>query len=449
MFNFKLQDNCKMIDYKSSNITSTTPKEVYNNPLLEFSSSVNLKTGELISYSNRRRNKGDRSTREEKVAVYRDLTISLVNDTYINLQGSYHESFCNGENYSDFNLTGLFTVIQDLHIKFNFNPLFDVIHNLEFGVNIRLPFETKSFLRSIISFKGKEYELREYKGQGFMLKFSFNQYELKIYDKGFQYQLPDNILRFEIKVTTMEFLRAKGVNIRNSRDLLLKDVYSRLGDILNDFFRQLVIYDDSIKLEELKSRERTVLIEGQNPKYWNNLKETNSENYKKKLKRFRELVNKFGTNNLQTVVGELISNKWRELINISYNEMNEIENYLQSLGGQTFPEMIDIHKTNFPRNDTSNSGLLTGNFVSSNTLNSFTGENIEVEEIRCFSCGRNISNQKKGSKFCSEKVYGKEAKRCRNVDSNPRNNFKQREKRIKNGGLLFEIDSYLISNFVH
>ena len=76
-------------------------------------------------------------------------------------------------------------------------------------------------------------------------------------------------------------------------------------------------------------------------------------------------------------------------------------------------------------------------------------KNIEVEERKCFSCGRNISNQKKGSKFCSEKVYGKEAKRCRNVDSNPRNNFKQREKRIKNGGLLFEIDSYLISNFVH
>ncbi|MCX6291632.1 MAG: hypothetical protein NT126_07685 [Bacteroidetes bacterium] len=304
-----------------------------------------------------------------------------------------------------------------------------------------------------MSFKGKEYELREYKGTGFLLKFSFNQYELKIYNKGFQCKLPDNLLRFEIKVTTMEFLRAKGIHLHTSKDLLLPDIYTRLGTLLIDFFNQLVIYDHSIKLNKLKPREQRILREGQNPKYWSNLKDVNPENCKKKLRRFKELVYKHGTQRRQETVSKLITEKWRELTETTPETRKEIDNYLQSLETKTFPEITDLHKTDFPQNKTSNSVLDTGNFISSSTKvlsQSKEGVNITVEERKfCLSCGRDISNQKTGSKFCSERIYGSEGKKCRNINSNPRNNFKNREWRIKSGGLLFEIDSYLSSNFIH
>lgn len=441
-----------MIDYKFSNITGITTQEVYNNELLDFISTVNLKTGELTPPGNRNRNKVKYIPRKEQRVTYQFLTISIVNDKYINFQGSYHEYFSNGENYTDFFLSDLYTVIKDLHYKFNFNPLYDLIHNVEFGVNVKLPFDTKTFLKSILSFKGKEYQLREFKGGGLMLKFEFDQYELKIYDKGFQYKLPENLLRFEIKVTTMEFLRSKGIHLHTSKDLLLPAIYTRMGDLLTDFFNQLVIYDHSIKLKSLNDREQRLLREGQNPKYWSKLKDTNPENYKKKLKRFKELVYKRGKEKRQETVSKLINDKWNELTQITQECQKEIDNYLQSLEPKTFPKITDLHKTDIPQNNTSNSVLNWGNFISPSTkIATLTpkGETSTGVSRFCLSCGRDISNQKTGSIFCSERLYGRHGKKCRNSDSNPRNNFKNREKRIKNGGLLFEIDSYLISNFVH
>jgi hypothetical protein len=47
----------------------------------------------------------------------------------------------------------------------------------------------------------------------------------------------------------------------------------------------------------------------------------------------------------------------------------------------------------------------------------------------CISCGRQITNQKRGSRFCSEKIYGTAARQCRNKDSNRRLAIKRKIKR--------------------
>jgi hypothetical protein len=369
MFKFNLQDNCKMIDYKYSNPGGITVEEVYENSLLDFTSPVNLKTGEIVP-GNRHRKKTKYPPREEKTAVYNNLEISIVNGRHINLKGSYHEYFSGGQNHADFTLTDFLTVIKDLDKKFHFNPGLDLLHNIEFGVNVKLPFDTKTFLRSIISFKGKEYELRRYNGQGYMIKFSFDQYELKIYDKGFQYRLQENLLRFEIKVTTMQFLRSKGIYLHSSKDLLLHACHSRLGALLNDFFGQLVIYDHSIKINTLQPRVQRLLREGQNPKYWSQLKETNPENYKKKVRRFRELVAKHGTQKRPATVQKLITDKWDQLTRTTSEQQRNIDNYLGSMLTKTFPEIIDPIKIIFPQNKTSSSVLNRGNFISSFTQES-------------------------------------------------------------------------------
>ena len=46
-----------------------------------------------------------------------------------------------------------------------------------------------------------------------------------------------------------------------------------------------------------------------------------------------------------------------------------------------------------------------------------------VKNRQCITCGRDISNQKKGSHFCSEKIWGQSAKKCRNTDSGRRRNL--------------------------
>lgn len=425
-----------MFDYKYSDISGITPKEFFNNTLLDFITPLSLKTGELNPCNNIDRTKKNFTPKDKREAIYNHCKFSITNNKYINFSGSLHEYHNNGTNHNDFTFSDLINVVTDLHQKFNLNPFLDHIHNLEFGVNITLPFKTKTFLNSIISFKGNEYELRRYKGKGYMIKFSFDQYELKIYDKGFQYQLPDEVLRFEIKVTTMQFLKAKGILIKTTSDLLNPDLHKRLGNLLIDFFKQLVVYDYSIKQSlQLKKGELNLLKEGQNPKYWSNLKEQNPETYKKRLARFRELIVKHGKENIQATVLELIKNKWENLCKIDPQTLGNLDNYLSKLNPQTFPEITDYEKTNFPQNKTSNSMLQTGNFSL-------------IEKRFCKCCKRDISNQKKGSLFCSETLYGKEVKKCRNMDSNPRNNFKKREKKMYGGGnILFDVNPFLKNEF--
>ncbi len=82
-------------------------------------------------------------------------------------------------------------------------------------------------------------------------------------------------------------------------------------------------------------------------------------------------------------------------------------------------------KPNSPQNNSSNKGLIAGVF-----------------NRYCSTCGRDITDQKKGSVFCSEKLYGKQAKKSRNKNSNPKNNYKLEEQNLYSGVLLFSVNEY-------
>jgi hypothetical protein len=66
----------------------------------------------------------------------------------------------------------------------------------------------------------------------------------------------------------------------------------------------------------------------------------------------------------------------------------------------------------------------------------------------CKTCGRDISDQRAGSIFCSESKFGKAGKKCRNTDSNPRNNYARALSRIEMQPMLFDHKPFLkLSNF--
>ena len=52
-------------------------------------------------------------------------------------------------------------------------------------------------------------------------------------------------------------------------------------------------------------------------------------------------------------------------------------------------------------------------------------EQMTTAARRCQTCGRALISSSNRAKFCSEQVWGAAAKKCRNTDSNPRNNFKR------------------------
>jgi hypothetical protein len=129
--------------------------------------------------------------------------------------------------------------------------------------------------------------------------------------------------------------------------------------------------------------------------------------YYKKVKRFRELVLKHSPTDIQKEFKSMVLNKWNELQNC-YPLLPHVQNTTVT---QYYPYIVGNNSILYPK--------------------------------YCLTCGRDITSQKISSKFCSEKMHGKEVKKCRNKVSN----FNLRESRRYNGPKLFDIDMYLTPEY--
>ena len=134
-----------MYDYNKADIIKTPIELFSNNTLLEFIIDCNIKTGELKEHI--------------QIAEYKELEFTIIQKKYLNVKGSFHK-YWNTENtnFNDYSINDFYLTLNELNQKFDINPFNALIHNIEFGVNVILPFRTQTFLNSIIAFKGKEYK---------------------------------------------------------------------------------------------------------------------------------------------------------------------------------------------------------------------------------------------------------------------------------------------------
>jgi hypothetical protein len=142
------------------------------------------------------------------------------------------------QNYNNFS----YSTIRDT-IDFLSKKVIDVnstkLTQLEFGINIaidKLPelLVRRNFLQAKFS--------NDYRGKGELKQFSHNNYFIKVYDKGKQFGLEENILRFEIKFIKAKEFQALG--ICNLEDLKSKGNLRRLFVYLLKRFDELTIVDD-------------------------------------------------------------------------------------------------------------------------------------------------------------------------------------------------------------
>lgn len=340
------------------------------------------------------------------------------NNFYLTIEGSLHKNYFKGENHSSFTWNNLQDEILNIENGLSINSDFAEIVNIEFGVNIPLPFDVFPFLRkNLISHKGKPFNSYKPDRVGFVLGYvcEHSQYSVKIYDKGKQFNLPDPLLRFELRYTKMQPLKDYGIRVLS--DLKDFNKVKRLIELLSNAWENVLIYDNDINLmsDNISKGERDLLRSGQNPKYWEAIKETGTRKFNYQRDKFRKLVSKYGTN-LHESISTQIKNTWDNLF----------ENC-----------------TNLPT-------------VQSSELNKFTvkvkGKNVQSvpantdrEKRYCKSCGRDISQQRDTSLFCSAKFVGEQsAHKCRNTDSNLRNNLKTKIHRINGRGVLFDISPFII-----
>ena len=170
-----------------------------------------------------------------------------------NLHGSLHK-YANGglHNADSFRLSDLCRVFTELQKVYGINSDITRLYSVEFGVNLKLPYDPQRILKAIRMYKGYTFTPIGKIG----LIYEADSYKLKIYDKGKQCGVSgfDSILRIEISATNT-YLKKKHIYTPMLGYLLSVDVWERFEALLLDTLEDVVIVE-AVPLEGLSKKER-------------------------------------------------------------------------------------------------------------------------------------------------------------------------------------------------
>lgn len=267
------------------------------NPLLNFTRSINEVTGEVrdLSY----------------FANYRGLDFKVFHSGFVEIKGSLHKYWNNGiHNFNDFGIEAITDTVNDLKRKFNLTPETARLRNLEIGVNIITPFKPSALLNALVTYQNEPFSKMKVIGPGNGRYVDLQQYKIKIYDKGLQFSKPENILRFEKKITKMKNL--------GNRHFFLSDLkkitfMQHCLNALLDSFNELIIAE-KIDFRLLKKHEIKIYESCSNPRNWMYMSRNKRSIYRK---RFHEIIDKYGNQRLKKLSFELILKKGEQLMKIS------------------------------------------------------------------------------------------------------------------------------------
>lgn len=242
-----------------------------------------------------------------------------INDKSVSVMNSIH-NFYNGlkenksHNHNDFPYSAICETIDYLGGK-----LVDLkktrLTQLEFGLNIRLPMPAEFVIKENISLHKLEIHNHneQFNGRGEYKQFNHYNYYFKIYDKGKQFKLNENVIRFEIK-----YKRNKGFNplgVFNIYDLKKKQVLKALfGDLLKRFDELTIIdnipSDSTISVEDRKSLESYLSFN-----FWDKLSLRGNRNIKSiEVKKFEKLLVKNDLLKMKTFLRASLIQKFNELL---------------------------------------------------------------------------------------------------------------------------------------
>ncbi len=342
----------------------------------------------------------------------------------LDASGSLHYYFNNGlNNYTQFTLKDVAEAITKFANEFIINPNTTVVHNLEFGVNLLVPFNPDYFIDSLIAHKTNLFNTMLAPFYGKTSEHENAQYWIKCYNKGQQFGLK-NILRFELRFTKMEKI-GKKVYLA---DLLNPAIIEKCKMLLLECFTELIIKEP---VTGLSDKEQIFYQKYINPNYHNDATKDKNKRCREK-KDYKGLLNNHSTDRLKEKTFKILV----ETLNNITSEYPNRCNLLTDIAGPSLQPLNSIEKTSLQPFD-----------CLPKRSKSCTDLTILNRAQKCISCGRDITNQKAGSKYCSEKLHGKEAKKCRNKNSNAANNFKRKLAHINANGTLFDIMPFFKNNW--
>jgi predicted nucleic acid-binding Zn ribbon protein len=361
------------------------------NPLLDFGVWLSETTGEIQS--------------KRKIAKFQSLQFTISDNGNCSVSGSLHKYHNgNGTNWNDFTFADLFRALQSLNQHFNIDLQKSLIHSLEIGVNLELEYTPYIILKSIVCHKGKPFNNLNGKDKRLGLICDYTDYALKFYDKGHQSRISDNgkfVLRYEIKLHRQRMLQPYGIT--RLSDLQRLEKVAPLVGLLTDKLKEIIFFDFKFDGATLSKSKKIAWQQYSNPNFWAGL--TNKQRHKAR-QRYETLLKKYNCIDWALRCINRVAKKW-----------NELSESKQETGRQ-FPQLGNGNAS-VKKETISNLECVLESVANGDTLRTIQKEN-EPPPRYCISCGRQITNQKAGSRFCSEKIYGAVARQCRNKDSNRR-----------------------------
>lgn len=380
------------------------------NTLLDFGIWVSETTGEVRT--------------RRKVAKFQSLQFIISENGACSIAGSLHK-FHNGNdtNYNDFSFADLCQTLQSLNRHFGIKLPTAQIHSLEIGVNLELNYKPEIILRNIICHKNKSFDNLSSKGKRWGVICEYEDYTIKLYDKGHQTRIAEigkYILRYEIKLHRQRMVKPFGIS--TLADLQSVEKVAPLLGLLIEKLNEIIFFDFKFKSAELSKSKLLAWKEYSNPNFW---KDLNKKQRYKARQRYEILREKYGCIDWARYCINEVAKKWNELAESKQEKgrpFPQLSNPMQADEKGTFSNLeCELEK-------------VACDF-------SKTEEKKESKKVPryCISCGRQIDGQKSGSRFCSEKVFGKSAKACRNKDSNKRLAFKRKIIRAMGKDLMLRI----------
>mgnify|MGYP003576762583 CR=1 FL=1 len=262
---------------------------------LDFTSQVDTRTGEVINFS---------KAKDKKVykyfSSYRNYRLVLkevhfTNESnylepsyYLTIRGSLHKSFFGGQNYEFFSWMDIQEEINTLVNGLKIHPEKTYLRSIELGLNIPVPFNVIRFLESdLLMYRSSFWNQYRPDNQGVKLGFFCNcaHYDVKLYDKGLQYKLPYDLMRFEVKFKKMQKLNR--MQIETLADLQNLERANKLFDLLQDMWSNVLLWElNAQSLSKLSKVDVQLIENGRSPDFWKNLwreKRSKFHNMKKRL----------------------------------------------------------------------------------------------------------------------------------------------------------------------
>lgn len=380
-------------------LCNLSPSDWTSNKNLSFRSWADLSTGEI--------------PHDSKHADLKGLRLSIISGntgTFCNLRGSLPKYFNNGENNAfDYDYSDFLTTCDLLRDDLKINPKEAVLRGFEFGVNINLPFDISAIYEAVKSFKMNICGINKVEGKRNGVRFDFQQYEIKIYDKGQQQTgKKSRLMRFEIVVKKMAFVKSLG--IKTLADLQNTRVWVELSKILLKVWAEIIFIDKLLRYKLMSNHQQKKYLRFFDIHYWANLNRNTYYKAKNDLNKLQTLYE--GKHNAKQIIYTLIAEKCQKLTTLSSAEIGDNLTKLQGQNNtqENVKNATPLKKSFWRQFNHLDKGLNTGNNSNTNLIENTTNkilnnkkENNKKKKPKksiCMNCKKELKNKKASAKFC-------------------------------------------------